>query len=197
MSTENLQILFRPEEGKIRAIHKEIAENKKLGDLVGDDLLFVWYYACKSSPINPDIPDAMRATAAAFEAIKDPEKKKRYASLNFPEKIKAAIEEMKKFNPDVRMVAKRIIQNMFHTLEKMSQTQAEDFEYQDVNSKGEEVTKIDWSGRKQFIDSVAKTADTLPILIKQMEEGFGLSDAKGKEIGAEKSIDKYHSNKET
>lgn len=197
MSTENPQILFRPEEGKIRQVHKEIANNKKLGELTGEDLLFVWYYACKSSPINPDIEDAIRANAAASEAIKDPEKRKRYARLNFPEKIKEAIEEMKKFNPDVRMVAKRIVQNMFHTLEKMSQTKPEDFEYEEVDSKGKIQTKIDWAGRKQFIDSVAKTADTLPLLIDQMEQGFGLVDTKGKEVGGEKAIDKYHNNKES
>lgn len=188
---ENLQILFKPEEGKLRQLYPELNENKKFKDLTGDELLFVWYYACASSPIDPRLPDEIRARAAASEAIHEKVKKDAYSTRDFPEKIKEAIQEMKKYNPDVRMVAKRIIQNSFNTMEKMSQTKPEDFEV-----IGEDGTRtIDWGGRKQFIDSVAKMADTLPVLIAQMEQGFGIVDVKGAD-SSEKLIDKYHSRKQ-
>lgn len=186
------QILFKPKEGRLRNLYPELNDNKKFKDLASDELLFVWYYACASSPIPPELSDNIRAVTASAESIKDQDKRKRFASLNFPEKVKEAIEEMKKYNPDVRMVAKRIIQNSFNTLEKMSQTKPEDFET--INEEGRKV--IDWSGRKQFVDSVAKIADTLPVLVAQMEQGFGVVDSKtGKEVAGEKPIDKYHSSK--
>ena len=193
---ENLQILFKPKEGKLKQIYPELNENKKFKDLSADELLFVWYFACQSSPIDPSIPDSIRANAAAMESVKDKDKRAHFAQMSFPEKIKEAIEEMSKYNADVRMVAKRIIQNSFNTLEAMSKTSVEEFEYEEVDQKGAVIKKIDWSGRKQYVDSVSKIADTLPTLIAQMEQGFGIVDTKGNDAG-EKLIDKYHSRKDS
>lgn len=192
---ENQQILFKPKEGKIRQLYPEINDNKKFKDLTGDELLFVWYYANASSPIDPELPDKIRAASAVAESIKDKDKRQQYATLNFPEKTKEAIEEMRKFNPDVRLVAKRIIQNSFNTLEKMSKTNIEDFQHEDVDEQGNKIVKIDWSGRKQFVDTVAKIVDTMPTLISQMEQGFGIVDTKGQD-SSEKLIDKFHARKE-
>jgi hypothetical protein len=192
---ENQQILFKPKEGKIRQLYPEINENKKFKDLTGEEVLFVWYYANASSPIDPELPDKTRAVSAASESVKDKDKRQQFSNLQFPEKVKEAIEEMKKFNPDVRLVAKRIIQNSFNTLEKMSKTNIEDFQHEAVDEEGNTIVKIDWSGRKQFVDTVAKIVDTMPTLISQMEQGFGMVDSKGNDT-YEKLIDKYHSRKD-
>jgi DNA-directed RNA polymerase beta' subunit len=193
---ENVQILFKPKEGKLKQMYPELNSNKKFKDLSGEELLFVWYYACKSSPIDPSLPDALRANTAAAESIKrDKAKREKFSNLDFPERIKEAIEEMEKYNPDVRMVAKRIIQNSFNMLEKMSNTSIDQFETVEDDGKGNSIKKIDWSGRKQFVDTVAKIADTMPALIAQMEQGYGIVDEKG-ENASEKIIDIYHSRKE-
>lgn len=195
---ENQHILFKPKEGKLRQLYPELNENKKFKDLNQEELYFAWLYGCASSPIPPELTDAIRAKTAAAEAIKSDKKlRERYANMEFSEKMKEAVEEMQKYNPDVRMVAKRITQNNFRVLEKMSQTNVEDFKYQDgVDLEGNPVMKIDFSGYKQFVDMVAKTADTMPTLIAQMEQGFGVVDTKGNDA-TEKIIDVYHSRKES
>lgn len=186
---EDLKILFKPQAGKLRQIYPELKANKKFEDIPNDEFLFVWYYACASSPINPEMPDVIRARTAAAEALKDADKKKRFSNLEFPEKIKEAIQEMMKYNPDARMVAKRIIQTTFNNLEKMTNVDEDAFTYQDADGK----KRTDWTGRKQYVDSVAKISETLPGLIEQMEHGFGIVDSKT-DAGSKRSIDKFHEN---
>jgi hypothetical protein len=188
MQQEQPNILFKPQAGKLRQIYPELKANKKFEDIPNDEFLFVWYYACLSSPIDPELPDLLRAKTAAAEAIKDTEKKRKFAAMEFPEKIKEAIEEMKKYNPDVRMVAKRIIQTTFNNLEKLTNVNTDSFTYEDAEGK----ERTDWSGRKAYVDSVAKISETIPDLIKQMEHNFGVVD--NTEQGGKKAIDKFHEN---
>lgn len=186
---DQTKILFKPQAGKLRQIYPELKANKKFEDIPNDEFLFVWYYACQSSLIDPSLPDTIRAKTAAAEALKDQEKKKRFSNLEFPEKIKEAIEEMKKYNPDVRMVAKRIIQTTFNNLEKLTNVSDDSFTYVDADGQ----KRTDWTGRKQYVDSVAKISETLPGLIAQMEHGFGIVDSKTDQV-SKKSIDKFHEN---
>lgn len=190
MSDDKVQILFKPQAGKLKQIYPELKENKKFNDILSDEFLFVWYFACASSPIDPELPDMMRAKTAAAEAIKDFDKRKKFANLEFPEKIKEAIDEMKKYNPDVRMVAKRIIQTTFNNLEKMTQINEDSF----IKIDKDGVKTTDWAGRKQYVDSVSKISETLPSLIAQMEHGFGYLDSKSDKESGKKSIDKFHEN---
>lgn len=185
---EQPNILFKPQAGKLRQIYPELKANKKFEDIPNDEFLFVWYYACQSSLIDPEIPDAIRARTAAAEALKDTDKKRRFSNLEFPEKIKEAIQEMKKYNPDVRMVAKRIIQTTFNNLEKLTNVDTDSFVYEDAEGK----KRTDWTGRKQYVDSVAKISETLPGLIAQMEHGFGIVDSKDQAM--KKSINTFHEN---
>jgi hypothetical protein len=188
MEQELPKILFKPQAGKLRQIYPELKANKKFEDIPNDEFLFVWYYACLSSPIDPGLPDAIRARTAAAEALKDHDKKRKFSSLEFPEKIKEAIEEMKKYNPDVRMLAKRIIQTTFNNLEKLTNVDTDSFTYEDAEGK----KRTDWTGRKQYVDSVAKISETLPSLIAQMEHGFGI--VEDKERVMKKSIHTFHEN---
>lgn len=184
-----INILFKPQAGKLRQIYPELKANKKFEDIPNDELLFVWYYACQSSTIDPELTDMIRATTAASITFKDaPEKKRKFIDLEFSEKIKEAIEEMKKYNPDARMVAKRIIQKTFNNLEKLTNVDDDSFTW--LDDEGQK--KTDWAGRKAYVDSVAKITETLPGLIAQMEHGFGIVDAK--EQTMKKSINTFHEN---
>lgn len=186
---EPIQILFKPQAGKLKQIYPELKANKKFEDIPSDEFLFIWLYACASSPIDPDFNDKIRATTAAAEAIKDLDKRRKFAEREFPEKVKEAIEEMKKYNPDVRMVAKRIIQTTFINLEKLTKVDDNSFTYLDEEGN----KKTDWTGRKQYVDSVAKISETLPGLIEQMEHNFGISEQRNDQP-SKRSIDKFHEN---
>jgi len=60
----------------------------------------------------------------------------------------------------------------------------------------EEIKEVDWSGKKSYIDSMAKISETIPSLIDQIEKGFGIAETKkGEEKMGSKSIDKFHQHK--
>jgi hypothetical protein len=185
-------ILFGPQSGGIlKKTYPELAENKKFKSLLSDEMLFVWYYANQSSPIDPELPDAIRSRTAASRCIKDPDKKERFINMDFPEAVKEAIEEMKKYSPETRAVAKRIIQASFANLQRLAAVNIDDFNYVDAN--GEE--RVDHAARKQYSDTVAKISETLPSLISQMEHGFGITDTKTGKENTERAIDKFHQHK--
>lgn len=188
-------ILFGPRNGKsLTRLYPEIASEPKFKGIASDDLLFSWYIGCQSSPIDPDWSDTIRQQTAAAYAIKEEVKKKRYASGDIPEKVKEAIEVMKKYSPDARMKAKRMVQTIFHKWEQLVNVDVEkDFLITKRDKEGNEIIETDWTGRKQYIDSTAKMSDSMPGLIAQIESGFGIEE-KEKEQG-KKIIDKFHQEK--
>lgn len=62
------------------------------------------------------------------------------------------------------------------------------------NSEGEDI--MDWTGRKQYVDSTEAIAKAMPVLLKQLEEGFGITDGKKSDVElGSKPIDKFHQDK--
>lgn len=184
-------ILFGPVSGKslIRA-YPELAEEKEFKAITNDELLFVWYVSNRSSPIDPDLPDAIRFKMAASYVFKGNESVKReFGNMNIPDAVKSAMERMRRYSPDARLVGKRIIQSAFKNYQKLVNINVDtDFLIKDKDGV---VIGTDWTGRKQYIDSTAKMSEILPSLIKQLEEGFGIEDIK-KEDSKSKAIDRFH-----
>lgn len=188
---ENI-ILFGPRNGKmLKHAHPELALHPEFKDLSNEEYYFVWLYASQSSSINPDLAEQIRAGIAARKAFSDTDKQQIYAALDFPEKIKEAIEKMKVFSPDARYVAKRTIQDIFHNIQQMAKVDMADFVEEDEEGK----KKINWAGRKQYIDGAAKISEFLPNLLIQLEQGFGIDVKTGKEMNDEKTIDLFHKRK--
>ena len=52
--------------------------------------------------------------------------------------------------------------------------------------------EINWTGRNSYVTSAKNISETLPSLIKQVEEGFGVTDIKEGEVGS-KAISRFHS----
>lgn len=190
---EAKEILFGPKNGKtlIRSYPEleAVPEFKKLGPA---ELLFVWYIANLSSPVDYGWNNSIRYTTAASLAFpNDPIKKEKYANQDLPEDVRVAMRKMEKYSPDARMVAKRMTQTMFHNLQKIVDVHLDQF----VKIDSEGNSSVDWSGKKQYVDMCQKTSEMLPVLIKQLEEGFGITEnKKGEDLG-KKAIDKFHAEK--
>ncbi len=62
----------------------------------------------------------------------------------------------------------------------------------------EEITEIDWSGRKSYVDSAEKIIEALPDLVKKIEEGFGITgtDKKDRRNGSN-AIERHHNSKKS
>lgn len=193
MEQEVKILLFGPKSEKsLKKLHPELAREKEFKDLHPDDLLFSWYVGNPSSPIDPDWDDYTRFSSAAQACFTKPDqkdKKKLYAAGKFNEEVKIAIEKMKKYSPDARMLSKRMVQAMFHNFQKMVDVDSKEFKTTDKDGK----EGTDWTAKKQYIDSCTKISEALPGIIRQIEEGFGIEETKknGDTVRV-KAIDKFH-----
>lgn len=189
--------IFAPRNGTVlKRNYPELAENKKFKDISSEELTWVWHYACESSDLVKDenLTQKQRAIKAADLAFTagtptSKEAKKKFADLNIPERIKEAVDEMRKYKPSARELAATIIQTSFINLYNMAAVKNEDFI--EIDADGHQ--KINFTARKQYVETVAKISETLPELIKQMEHNFGVE--KKEDKSASKLIDKYHERK--
>lgn len=175
------QILFGPRNGKLlKRENPELARNKAFDALSDQELLFAWYMGNKSSSIDENWTESVRAKQAAWASFpKGSEKRNKYASMEISVSVKAAIEEMRKYSPEARMQAKKMAQTTFHKwMSYIETTPAND---------------------KNFVETSATIQKYLPDLVKILEEGYGISEAQvqtnAKEEGAQLPIDEFHQNK--
>lgn len=195
-------ILWGPRDGKsLLSEYPDLNEYKEFKDLTREELNFVWYVGNPSSPLNGGniLDERIKYKSAAFRCIKDPEKKRRFSEGDMPSGIREAIAKMQTFSPEARAIAKQVATTAFHNLQSMVDINVgADFKIMRNITSGtgkdkvvEQVEEMDWAGRKQYIDTVAKISDLLPSLLKQVEHGFGIEIKNEKEIGM-KPIDKFH-----
>lgn len=194
MDYRDYPIMYGPSTGKqLKKMYPELAAEPLFKDLTNEDILFAWYLGNKSSPVDPNWTDEVRYKQSALQAYQNnAEKRNAYGMKQVPEAILIAVEKMATFSPNARMTAKRTIQNHFHNILKMSNVDVDkDFKY--IDKDGNELT--DWTARNQYVTSIKTTAEIVPTLIRQMEEGFGIEKRKVEEEGGMKQIDKYHQDK--
>jgi hypothetical protein len=194
-------LIFGPKGHKdLRRLHPQLLEEPEFKSLSTTDMLFVWYFANKTSPFASESSDRVKARFS-YEASygdREPDRKEKYINGIFPEKVREAIEKMALFKPEERVRALAMMYTMFNNLEKLVDVDVdENFIVIDDNGKR---VGIDWTARKNYIDSVSKVNEVLPELVRKMEEGFGVA-YKGDETfgnSATKAINRYHnSHKET
>jgi len=181
--TKSSLLMDYPELAKIETF-------KKLGK---EDMLFVWYMGCKSSPFyNEENPRVKRekcmTEAYTHQALE--RNKEKFLAGDFPEKIRIAIHEMTRFEVGPRMRAKKMIETIMGNYEGLIDI---DIKKEFITEKGE----VDWTKKKAYIDACSTVSKVLPNLINQAEGGFSLSETEdGKEIdlSSEDLVDKFHHN---
>jgi hypothetical protein len=186
--------LFGPRNGKsLKKMYPELQEEPELKILTDKELHFAWLIGNPSSPIDPDIPQSMRYTTAASIVFKDDkETKARYASFEIHDTVKEAIKKMESYSPNARMLAKRGVQSIMKNYLKLIEIDVDSaFLYADKEGN----MQTDYTARSQYVSSTKTISEAFPMLIKQLEEGFGITEnKKGEEIST-KAIDKYHQQK--
>lgn len=189
-------LLFGPKTGKhLTRMYPELAKNDKLKKLPADDILFAWYVGCESSPTDKSWSDHTIYQSSALASIKDEEKKRKYSQGQIPEAVREGIEIFRKFNPDVRIKAKKLLQKMMYDYEQYVDIDIkQDFWVEKTDKEGNVTKEMDWAARKQYVDGTEKIMKNMPLLISQLEEGFGITEEKEKEKGT-KMIDKFHTEK--
>jgi len=192
---ENKYLLFGPQnETDLRRQYPDLWDVEEFVKLSVGEMLFVWWFANPTSPLiaEDNLPDKNRSIKAyekAFKSHPDENRKTNYYSLNFPDKIRLAIDRMKKFEPSVRIRGKMMLEKIMKNFESMIEVNMDDFKVKD--DEGKSTGEIDFTARNNYVNSAKTIIQALPDLVSQVEQGFGVKD-KGKEIEGEKAIDRFH-----
>lgn len=105
---------------ELKREYKELNDYPAFKLLNSSDLLFVWWFAARCSPII-DLPEEKRVLIACDKAYRVPSvakaRRAEYAALTFSDDIKAAITQMSGFDPGFR------IQRMADDMHLMKQMQ--------------------------------------------------------------------------
>lgn len=194
--------IFKPKSS--RGIFTDYPELRKMGfsKLNNEEMLFVWYYACESSPfvnIDSDRNRVQRAIDESYHKkgdIRGISKVQESEMLGgkFTSKISAAITEMKKFKVGPRARANMIIEKGFKNMETIL-----DIDASDASMFLNKDDEVDFSKKKAYIDSLAKASDLMPKLIDQLEGRFSLTDDKGDgdtTFDGESLLDTFHENEQ-
>lgn len=174
--------LFRPKSARaLFEDYPELAKYPEAKELHSQDLLFCWYFACETSPIYRIKDKKGRAKQAIYLAYKSIKKSQggktlttdeeiNIENLRFSPKLASGIKMFSKFRLNPRLRAKIITERAFENLEKILNIDADD-NNNFLNADG----GIDYSKKKAYVDTIAKSMDILPSLIDKLEHGFGVS----------------------
>lgn len=193
-NNEQEALLFYPKnERDLRHLYPELSTMPDFKGLTGRDMMFIWWCENPSSPyVLEKLPDPLRISNAIGQAWGkiDTEKARAYISGNIPDNIRRAMDKMASFDPPARIKAKIIVNKIFNNFEKIVDVDVTDVNFIDKDGN------TDWSKKKAYIDACTNVSDALPKLLKQLEEGFGITvkDDKNTYGSGVKAIDRFHQN---
>lgn len=154
----------------MRIEYPELLREPAFNDLSVSEMKFVWYYANRTSPIfTPTRGETLKIKACIKTAFRghpslSASEYYKYVEANFPEKIKKAISVMEVYNPSARIRSRFAIERIFNNLELSLELNEEMMKEMDK----------DLDQKKKYIDLSVKVAETLPSIVAQLEEGYGI-----------------------
>jgi len=192
--------IFKPKSKKgIFVDYPDLRKIQSFSGLKDYEMLFVWYYACESSPLYSIENEAIRVRKSLEHSYLVGNKiskddTERMVSGDFTPKITAAVADMQKYRVGPRIRAKMVIEKGFENMETILNIDAGDSKMF-LNKDNE----VDFGKKKAYVDTLAKAVDLMPKLINQLEGGFHLTEEKGTDetsFEGESLMDQYHDQKD-
>lgn len=165
--------IFDPEgikPSKYKTAYPELDRTPEFEGFRGEELMFFWYFANKTSPII-DVSEEKRVE----EAIKlsglhvEPDVFESMVALNFSEDQQRAINKMSSYLPGPRYFAWKASRNLFKQYQEIANMEATEFTK--TEGRGEDARIV--TDYEKYINVTSKAAAAFDGLIKNLEEGFG------------------------
>lgn len=143
------------------------------------DMLFVWFYACRISPIVEHIKDDKKRIELAIKEVwgKNPPKhvREKYPNRQWSEDVAKAIASMRSFLPDARIRMRLIFSSNLDRIQKMLEEDSEPV--------------ITWKQKREFFEAVKAGNELLHDLLPMVEEGaMGVVEVEGDEEYADGEV---------
>ncbi len=167
---------------QLKREYKELDDHQEFKSLTSQDLVFVWWFACRCSPAA-ELPEEKRVLVACDKAFTKSKqqaeaRKAEYGTLSFPDPIKAAIKVMERFDPGGRISA---MADELHLLSQMQHIMRKDISGADMAEvtewmkavasarkiRDEILTRIERGGM-----GVEESGNTLPVNLEGLSSDF-------------------------
>lgn len=203
---QDLYMLFAPKSARgLRVDYPELNEYPEFQGLRANEMLFVWWYACKSSPYyDIDKKTEREIIAMCLEKARmrfdDPAKKEKFLSQNFPEKINAAITTMRTFEPSVRILGRLSAIRSLSNIRKLTSLELDEHGNHPMFIKGKgEDAEVDFKKRTDYMNMIIKKEEKIGSIIDKAERGYGvakMTDEQSKDLddGNLTFLESYHEN---
>lgn len=196
MAEESKVKIFAPEGNTdLRITHPELGEIPEFVPLNKGEMLFVWYYGNITSPFYKIIHRTKKLQACVDKAFPhrkiDDRMRMNYLNGSFPVKIRAAVERMKMFMPDIRQQSNLLAQKILRTQRIMA----------DLGDTEEEIrarmADMSHNDKKNYVEMSSNIIKNLPGLIAKVEGQFGVDEEGNPDIGiaGKNMMDSFHNQK--
>lgn len=168
-------MLFAPKSDRgLRFDYPELAAVPQFKNLRKGEFLFVWCYACKSSPyydLNLPEQEIIRMCIEHAELnLSDGVKRANFMSGMFPDNIKEAIPIMNSYEPNIRMLLKIEAAKDILDIKKLTSLELDDQgNHMQFYNKDSEV---DFTKKKHYMAMIEKKDEMLPKLMAKSELGL-------------------------
>ncbi len=168
--------LFDPEgikPSEYKNTYQELKRIPEFDNMAGSELIFIWHFANKTSPLMT-ITDQSKRVEKALSLSGwriSPEQEEKILKLQLGEGRERAVEKMSSFDPGARFLGHQALRTIFERYNEIIEKGPAGFK-KIVGSGDDKEEIIDYAA---FVNTSAKISSTLPDLINKMEEGFGVS----------------------
>lgn len=157
-----------PELGKVE-------EFKKMNPL---DVKFCWYYAIFYGDEKDNKKRVQQAIAHSWREGVDKKRLERFLQKDFPDDINAGIKKFESFDIGSRLRAKFAAERILYGFEKLAETDVDTVGVMKIygeNPNSDAIgEKRDWNQVNAYVNSMVKVNESLPELLRRVEEGFGI-----------------------
>lgn len=175
ISHKNVKLFPRQGNKDLRELYPELKDEPEFIPLDKEELWFVNEYANQTSDYYYHTPLQNKISKCFDRSFvgANPSKKEQYLSRAFPLQVKAAIDRMRLYNPDVRSQGLSITKDIFTEYKGIIDRRKK--WSQKIDNKNKiDPTPEDLQKDKLFVDTSAKIIQELPDLMKRIENGFGI-----------------------
>ena len=168
--SEKNYLLFAPRKGRdLKTEYSELNQTEQFKRLSKDEMLFVWYMACVSSPFAEFKDEEKLDTVIDLSFPKKFRDAKRteYQGCTFPTHIREALVKMRSYDLPHRLRNRVFCEQFYANLEHISKVKVAD-----------ESGKVDFAQAKDYalmISSVTKTMRELSAMLENTD-GFGVAE---------------------
>jgi len=194
--SESLELFMPIGKKDLRKLYPELNSYEEFKGLHFKDMLFVWRLTMTYSEEVDEKERVELALRSSYDGSElDSKKSMSLRKLDYPRDIERAIKKMESFDLPVRLMARNMTETILLSYQKMLKI---------VSGKNIEAAfkdkdnTLDWAKFSSYVNATTKMNESLPLLIKQLEDGYGFKEKKSKknkENKAGSAIERHLDNK--